>query len=62
MKASELIKKLQEQIELHGDCELWLKCLVEDYGWNGYYTYYKHDPVELVDFSKKDEHIYLEAF
>lgn len=27
MKASELVKKLQEMIELYGDCEVW----VEDY-------------------------------
>jgi hypothetical protein len=24
MKASELIQKLQEQIELHGDCKVWI--------------------------------------
>jgi hypothetical protein len=24
MKASELMKKLQEQIELHGDCEVYI--------------------------------------
>ena len=30
MKASELIRKLQEQIELHGDYEVY----VESYDWN----------------------------
>lgn len=24
MRASELIQKLQEQIELHGDCKVWI--------------------------------------
>lgn len=30
MKASEFIQKLQEQIELHGDCEVY----VESYDWD----------------------------
>lgn len=31
MKASELIKKLQEQIESHGDCEVWIDDYNEEY-------------------------------
>lgn len=31
MKASELIKKLQEQIELHGDCEVWVESYDYDF-------------------------------
>ena len=62
MKASELIQKLQEEIELHGDREVLLKCLVDDYyGWNGYRAYYKCDTIDFVDFSKKHECIYIES-
>ena len=31
MKASELIEKLQTQIELHGDCELWVESYDHDF-------------------------------
>lgn len=37
MKASELIRKLQEQIELHGDCELWVESYDYDFDRNNSY-------------------------
>lgn len=38
MRASELIKELQDQVNTHGDCDVWMEIDVEREGWSGPYT------------------------
>lgn len=59
MKASELIEELQEQIALHGDCEVWFDCEVEIEGWNGDYTLDKGDCISFVCFNKEEKNIHI---
>lgn len=51
MRASELIQKLQEQIELHGDCMV----LID--GWNAEFAYDESDYVNSVYFNHEEENI-----
>ena len=59
MKASELIEELQEQIKLHGDCEVWFDCEVELEGYNGDYTLKQSDCVSSTYFKEEDKSIHI---
>jgi hypothetical protein len=59
MKASELIEELQEQIELHGDCEVRFVCEVELEGWNGGYILDMGDYINFVHFDKGKKEIHI---
>ena len=59
MRASELIEELQEQIKLHGDCEVWFDCEVLIEGMYGDYTLDKGDCINSVYFNDKEKNIHI---
>ena len=62
MRASELIKELQEQIKLHGDCEVKLDYLLESEGLYASYAIKGSESLDFVYFCKEDKIIHLENF
>lgn len=57
MKASHLIKELQDQIEKHGDCDVDIAVEVEHHGWNCTYNTTEVDSADYVTFSSESNTI-----
>lgn len=59
MKASELIIRLQEQIEQYGDREVYFDCEVQIDGFYKDYCLDKGDCVNSVYFNNKEKNIHI---